>query len=216
MIILEILYFLFWVLCCVLSFYLPWIGRKLLKFRKIPIQEQKDTSIILGVVASVSGVAVLFRSLNFWEILIAFIFLLLLLLIGWIDWHTGYILDQLTIGGSLVIVGFELIFYPSILPVQLINSILIFLCLYLLAKGTKRLGEGDAKLMAMCALLMDWQSVLLALWIASISGLVFMTILSLHKKIEIRQYALPFGPHLALGAFSSYLYGEQALNLFFG
>lgn len=215
MIILEIIYLPFMVLCSVLSYYLPWVGGKLLTFRKIPISEQKETSFVLGIVACIAGVAIMFRSNYFWEALIAFIFLLLLLLISWIDWHTGYILDQLTIGGSLIIVGLQLVFHSSVLPSQLLSSVIIFLCLYILAKGTNRIGRGDAKLMAMCALLLNWQSMLLALWIASISGLIFIVIGALRKRIEIRQYALPFGPHLALGAFSSYLYGEQVLHLFF-
>jgi prepilin signal peptidase PulO-like enzyme (type II secretory pathway) len=173
----------------------------------------KNTSLVLGFMGSVSSAAIIYQRLSWWETILAFIFLLLLLLIGWIDWHTGYILDPLTIGGSCIFVGFQLSFYTSSFLFQLFTSILIFLCLYVLAKGTKRLGEGDAKLVAMCALLMDWQSVLLALWIASISGLIFISIRALQKKITIRD-ALPFGPHIALGAFSSYLYGEQVLNLF--
>jgi prepilin signal peptidase PulO-like enzyme (type II secretory pathway) len=197
------------------GFYLPWFGKRLLIYRKISVPSTKDTSILLGVIASFAGVMILLRITVFWEVMLAFIFLLFLLLIGWMDWHTGYILDQLTIGGSLVIIAIQLGWNSSVLGYQLINSMFIFLLLFLIAKGTNRLGQGDAKLMGMCALLMNWQSILLALWLASTSGLVFMAIQIHRKKIEIRKYALPFGPHLALGSFSSYLYGDQVINLFF-
>ncbi|MCH5584044.1 A24 family peptidase [Shimazuella sp. AN120528] len=211
----EVFYLLITVLCSgLLGFHLPWIGKRLLVYRKIPLSNTKDVSIFLGVIASLAGGMIVFRFSFFWEVMLAMIFLFLLLLIGWIDWHTGYILDQLTISGSLVIAGIQLVWNPSELSSKLVGSISIFLLLFLLAKTTNRLGQGDAKLMAMCALLMNWQSVLLAIWLASISGLIYLTIVSFRKKIGMRKYALPFGPHLAFGSFSSYLFGEQLNHLF--
>lgn len=197
------------------GYYLPWIGKKILVYRKITIPTSQNSSLLLGGIASFIGGVMVMDMFFFWEIGLSLIFLVLLLLIGWVDWHTGYILDPLTIGGSLLIVTMQCIWNPSILPSRLGGSISIFLLFFFLAKVTKRMGQGDAKMLAMCALMMDWQSVLVAIWLASISGLVFVIILAVRKKIEIQKFAFPFGPHLAFGALSSYLYGEWVIRLFF-
>jgi leader peptidase (prepilin peptidase)/N-methyltransferase len=199
--------------CGLIGLFLPVLGKKLLHYRGI-ISPHVDKSVSLGIFAAIGGVSIVLQIKEPSQLFLSFFFLFVLLLIGWVDWHTGYILDQLTFGGSILIIGIQLISYPSMVPFHLAVSVSSYLFLYVVAKGTNRLGIGDAKLVAMCALIMGWQEILFALWLSSISGLLYVGILIIRKKINFRSYSLPFGPHLAIGFFLSYLFGENISYLF--
>ncbi|WP_028775486.1 prepilin peptidase [Shimazuella kribbensis] len=199
--------------CGLVGLFLPFLGKKLLHYRGI-VSPSADRSVFLGILAAIGGVSIVLQIEEPSQLILSFLFLFLLQLIGWIDWHTGYILDQLTFGGSILIVGIQLIFNPSMVPIHLAVSASLYLFLYAVAKGTNRLGLGDAKLVAMCALIMEWQDILCALWLSSISGLLYVGILVIQKKMISRSYSLPFGPHLAIGFFLSYLFGENIACLF--
>jgi prepilin signal peptidase PulO-like enzyme (type II secretory pathway) len=196
------------------GFYVPWFGKKLLLYRKITFPPSSDYSFILAGLASLGVGAIFLQIEPTLQVGLAWIFFFILLFIGWIDWRTGFILDQLTIGGSIILLGFEAVRELTALPIQLAGSICLYLFLFAIAKWTKRLGPGDAKLMAMCALVMHWQYILFALWLASVSGLVYVAILWIRKKRITQSYALPFGPHLAFGSFFAYLFGEQVIQFF--
>jgi prepilin signal peptidase PulO-like enzyme (type II secretory pathway) len=159
---------------------------------------------LLAILGGAGGGFIFFQLHTIFEAGIALLFLYILLLIGWIDWHTFYILDQLTIGGYVIFVFLLAIHNLSSLPYQIATSIVTYLILLAVAKSTNRLGQGDAKLMALCSLMISWQGVLFALWLASISGLLYVAFLFSRRKFSLND-ALPFGPHLALGAFLSYL-----------
>lgn len=84
----------------------------------------------------------------------------------------------------------------------------IFLVVYFLTRGNG-IGGGDIKLMAAAGLLLGWQSVLLSLFIGSLSGsVIHITLMRLRGKERI----LAFGPYLAMGIFVSMLYGEKIIQ----
>lgn len=98
--------------------------------------------------------------------------------------------------------------------VYLIGMVLvsgIFLAVYF-ATGGRGIGGGDIKLMAAAGLLLGWQKVLLALFIASVSGSVLhITLMYLKDKERV----LAFGPYLSLGIFFSMLYGEIIIDWYY-
>ncbi len=199
----------------VFAFQLPNVGNRLLTYRKFPNLEFKNSPYSLALVAGVAGGATLLQYPNYIDRLIALIFLLLLLLIAWIDWLNGYILNELTYGGMFIFVLIQAIRQPEKLPYYLLTSILTGFFLFLLAKASKGLGIGDAKLMAMSAMVISWTNIIFAFWFATISGLLYILCLQINGEKIHRKYAFPFGPHLALGIYLSFLYGNKILAIFF-
>lgn len=197
----------------VCAFYLPMLGSRLLIYRKIDHSFVNRPSLVLAIIAGFVSIATFFHIDNNSDRFISLLFLLLLLLIAWIDLHTGYILNELTFGGMIIFFCYQGIEHGSQLPIYLLSSFVTGILLTLLAKFSKGIGLGDAKLMAMCALVISWSSIIIAFWIASVSGLIY--ILYLRKKVTIhRKYAIAFGPHLAFGAYFSFLYGRELIEHF--
>lgn len=75
-------------------------------------------------------------------------------------------------------------------------------------------GYGDMKLMAACGIFLGWQLVLVAFFIAFVTGAVFAIFLVLTKKIKQNAY-MPFGPFLCLGAVFAWFFGDLLIRSFF-
>ncbi len=92
----------------------------------------------------------------------------------------------------------------------------LFLVAWAYEKIKKRegLGGGDVKLAAMLGAFFGWQAVLMILLIASVLGSVIgLLVVSLKKNWE---YALPFGPFLALAAYFQLFWGKAILVWYLG
>lgn len=143
-----------------------------------------------------------------------FSFVASLIAITFIDIHHRIIPDVISMGGTVL--GFLLSFYfLTITPLQSFLGILsgggiLFLLAYFYFKSTKRegLGGGDIKLAAMIGAFLGYQGVFLTLFIGSMLGAVWGLIMMIIKKQNL-QYALPFGPFLALGALIVLFYGDH-------
>ena len=89
----------------------------------------------------------------------------------------------------------------------------VLLLIALLSNGG--MGGGDVKLLAVLGVALGVKLVMLSLFFAILygaaAGLLFMAIGLMKKRQPI-----PFGPFLALGALTSYFYGEQIVNWYFG
>ena len=75
---------------------------------------------------------------------------------------------------------------------------------YKKVKGVDGIGRGDAKLLAAGGAWCGWYGLSFIILIASASGLIHALLLSRSTKTENNQ-KLPFGPHLALGIFITWL-----------
>ncbi|EGQ60710.1 type IV pilus prepilin peptidase PilD, partial [Acidithiobacillus sp. GGI-221] len=81
---------------------------------------------------------------------------------------------------------------------------------YYLVMGRHGMGGGDLKLLGMIGAWLGWQAVLLTLFIAAISGgLVAVSYLLRGKG---RDYAIPFGPYLALGGWLMLLWPQEIVH----
>ena len=81
-------------------------------------------------------------------------------------------------------------------------------------KKQEGMGHGDFKLLGMIGAWLGWQDMILALYIAAISGgLVAVGLLATGKG---RNAAIPFGPYLALGGAVMALWPTQISSVFFG
>lgn len=144
------------------------------------------------------------------------VFVYALLVATVIDLHYRIIPDIISMGG--MIFGFLLSFH--FLPIHFLESLFGILTgggfLFLLAYGYFKLthregmGGGDIKLAAMIGAFLGYKAIFLVLFISSILGSITGIFLMLIQK-QTLQYALPFGPFLAVGAWITLFYGDTIL-----
>jgi len=131
-----------------------------------------------------------------------------LLALAVIDFKTMFLPDILTL--PLGVVGLLFATWQNALLAGFIGMLVGYTGLVTLELAYKRLrgvdglGRGDAKLLAAGGAWCGWYGLSFILLIASFSGLVHALILSRTVKNPKNQ-KIPFGPHLALGIFLSWL-----------
>jgi leader peptidase (prepilin peptidase)/N-methyltransferase len=76
-------------------------------------------------------------------------------------------------------------------------------------------GGGDIKLMAVCGFLLGWQSVLLAFFLAILSGGGTALVLMLTKK-KSKGARIAFAPYLCAGVTAAMLYGREIIGAYLG
>ena len=99
--------------------------------------------------------------------------------------------------------------FSFILP-AFVSSLFLFL-IFVLTKG-KGMGFGDVKLAFLMGLFLGYPKVVVAFYLAFLTGAFFGIILVLIKKAKIGQ-KIAFGPFLVFGIFVSYLWGEKIISL---
>jgi len=102
---------------------------------------------------------------------------------------------------------------PNIIP-YLVSAIVgsgFLLILYLITKK-KGIGFGDVKLAIFMGLFLGWPKIILAMYIAFITGAVIGVIGIFLKKIN-KKSQIAFGPFLILGTVIAWLWGKQILSL---
>ncbi len=107
--------------------------------------------------------------------------------VGWVGSVTGVLLG----GGILWIIA---IFSPYLF-------------------GKEGLGGGDIKFLAMIGAFLGWQSVVLTLFLATLSGAVVGVGLMAFHRMERGQY-LAFGPFLAAGAVVSLFFCREVFGMY--
>ncbi|CDQ10437.1 Type 4 prepilin-like proteins leader peptide-processing enzyme [Acidithiobacillus ferrivorans] len=150
------------------------------------------------------------------------VFTWILLALTLIDLETHLLPDRITKPGILagLLLNGSVLFWPSVALTSPLNALLGVIvgygCLWLLsagchlATGRHGMGGGDLKLLGMIGAWLGWQAILLALFIAAISGGLVAVIYLLSGKG--RDYAMPFGPYLALGGWLMLLWPEQIIH----
>ncbi len=81
---------------------------------------------------------------------------------------------------------------------------------YFARTGIDGLGLGDAKLFAAAGAWLGWQALPMVLLIAALCGLAFAVLTGAHR----RGAALAFGPWLALGFWSVWIWENAELHIF--
>ena len=119
------------------------------------------------------------------------------------DFLYFYISDRVLILSGLAIVITLLIFEtPEVVFKHIIAAAIIFILMYLIKLlgnaifKKESLGDGDIKLMGIVGLSIGIMNSLVALFIASVVGLLFSCIITKKNKEGI----IPFGPFLLIGA----------------
>ncbi len=143
-----------------------------------------------------------------------------LIAITFIDLDFQIIPDVITLPGIVIglVAGSLLMPDPFIRhsPLGFTSSIIglvagggIFYAIAVISKGG--MGGGDIKMMAMVGALMGWKSVLLTVFLGSLTGSVFGIFLMISQK-KGRKTKVPFGPFLAFGTLATMFFGQEILT----
>ncbi len=152
----------------------------------------------------------------------ALIFTWCLLALSWIDLETQLlpnvitkpfmVLGLLVNGSALFVHGWSLTTPEDALLGWAAGYAILWLLseAYRRATGKYGMGGGDLKLLSMMGAWLGLQAVFMTLWIAAVTG----GIVAIGYLIAGRQkdYALPFGPYLALGGWVMLLWPHALIN----
>lgn len=135
-----------------------------------------------------------------------------------IDYYEFIIPDMiLMLFVPMIIIKYAL--FSDIIILNFISSLSLALIVFILGliitriKDKKALGFGDIKLIFAASLIMDFPNSIIALWLASLLGLSYVTLLYLFNKVEKLDFKVPFGSFIGL-AFSIVHYYSKEINNF--
>lgn len=112
---------------------------------------------------------------------------------------------------SMIIVGIFCTFWTGMNLIPAIGSFVFFLVLWLITKK-KGIGFGDVKLAFFMGLLLGFPGVVIAFYVAFLTGAVVGVILILGKKKHLKS-AIAFGPFLVLGTVVVLVWQPQLISL---
>jgi leader peptidase (prepilin peptidase)/N-methyltransferase len=163
--------------------------------------------------------AVLWRFGPGWDFLVFCILCSALIVITFVDLDFQIIPDRITLPGIPLglLLGSFLLPDPFMRAAALgyKSSLIGFLSggglFYLIAIVSRGgMGGGDIKYMAMVGAFMGWKSVLLTMFVGSLTGSVIGIFLMVYKG-KGRKAKIPFGPFLALGTLITLFFGQEIL-----
>lgn len=92
-------------------------------------------------------------------------------------------------------------------------ALLFFLVLFAVTKG-RGMGFGDVKFSFVLGFLLGFPSVIVALYIAFLTGALVSIILVVWRKLHFFGSTIPFGPFLVVSVVISLFWGEKILQIF--
>ena len=136
-----------------------------------------------------------------------------------IDLQHRILPNVITLPGIVVGLAFSLVLPPGF-RAALIGAVACSLILFGMGElvsrvlGKEALGFGDVKMTAMMGAFLGWQLTLVALFLASFLGSVIG--IGLVAVTRDRDYQIPLGSFLAIGAVAAAVAGEPLLNWYVG
>lgn len=128
------------------------------------------------------------------------------------DLKYGIIPDKIVYSLIFVSLLFLTVQSKAVLLPHLVSAagaLLFFLLLFFVTHG-KGMGLGDVKLAFLLGLSLGFPNVVVALYVAFLTGAFISLFLMLFRKYSIKQ-TIPFGPFLVFGTFLSLFYGNKLL-----
>ena len=138
-----------------------------------------------------------------------------LVVIFFIDLEHQIIPDEIVIPLSVLFLGYRLLTNIQYLISNfLITGIVSFLFLYLIHLLTKGrgMGLGDVKLAFLMGLVLGFPKIVVAFYLAFLTGAFVGVILILLSRAKLKQ-KIAFGPFLVFGTIFSLLWGEKIVTL---
>ncbi|MDD2749122.1 A24 family peptidase [Acidithiobacillus sp.] len=159
-----------------------------------------------------------------WSLIPALFFTWTLLALTLIDLETQLLPDRITKPGMLLglLINASAFLGSGLALTTPLNALLgivlgygslwLLATVYLKMTGRHGMGGGDLKLLGLIGAWLGWQAVFLTLFIAAISGGLVATVFLLRGKG--RDYAIPFGPYLALGGWLMLLWPGDIIHAY--
>ncbi len=126
------------------------------------------------------------------------------------DLKFGIIPDKILFPAIVISLTYVFIIHHSSLIIYLasgIGSFLFFLLLFFVTKG-KGMGFGDVKLSFLLGLVLGFPKIILALYLAFLTGAILGIILIIWRKKRSLKDTVPFGPFLIAGTITSLFLGD--------
>lgn len=143
-------------------------------------------------------------------------FICLLITLAAIDLKHMILPDELTLGGAAIFFAYSF-FNPAISQLDAVLSGLGaalffsgFFFFYLKVRKIEGLGFGDVKMVLLMGLFLGLNRLVVAIFLASLSGLAVGIFLIIFKKKNLK-FALPFGPFLSLGSYIALFWGPAIM-----
>jgi leader peptidase (prepilin peptidase) / N-methyltransferase len=132
-----------------------------------------------------------------------------LIAIFFIDLEHGIIPNKIVYPAVVISLVYLAIFHTTSLPQYLLSSLAAFVFFFLLYVFTKKkgMGLGDVKFALLMGLILGFPGIVIALYIAFLTGAFIACILVLWRKKKFGGGTVPFGPFLVLGTFISLFAG---------
>jgi len=144
-------------------------------------------------------------------------FICLLITLAAIDLEHMILPDELTLGGSALFFAYAF-FNPEVGTLDAVLSGLGaalvfagFFFFYLKVRKIEGLGFGDIKMVLLMGLFLGLHRLVVAIFLASLSGLLVGVFFMVFKKKDLK-FALPFGPFLSLGSYIALFWGDRILS----
>ncbi|MBK3493439.1 prepilin peptidase [Viridibacillus sp. YIM B01967] len=146
------------------------------------------------------------------ELIIALLFISLLIIITVSDIAYMLIPNKILLSFGVFLAAGRIFVQLDPWWASIIGAVGGFLILFLVALLSKGgVGGGDVKLFFVIGLVLGILSTLLALFLASVIGLVAGVVMLNYRK-QGRKTPIPFGPPIALASIIVYFYGDQMLE----
>lgn len=158
----------------------------------------------------------IFAFLSWWEwrgeqeFYLSMIFLAIFLMISLSDQWFGLIPNRITYPTCLFLFVVRWFVYLKSPFYHYLAMVFGGLSLFLLVLLTRGMGMGDVKLFALGGLVVGWPEIWLAFWIATWSGTIYILYRYLVGRPLGRNTPFPFGPHLCMGIYCTYLWSDHA------
>ena len=149
------------------------------------------------------------------EPLYLFLIISSLIVVFFIDLQHGIIPDVIIFPATVISILYLLIIHNSLFLTHLLSGLGAFLLFYLLFALTKGrgMGFGDVKLTLFMGLFLGFPNILVALYIAFLTGAVISIILIVAGKKKFKGGTIPFGPFLVIGTMLALFWGEKLLSI---
>jgi len=152
-------------------------------------------------------------NLNF-QFLISLIYYLFivssLVVVFFADLKYGIIPDKIVFPAIVVSTFYLLTMNYELLTINFFSAVgacLFFLTLFLITKG-RGMGFGDVKFSFLTGLVLGFPNIIIALYVAFLTGAIVGCILILWRKKRIFGTSIPFGPFLVIGTLTAIFFGE--------
>lgn len=152
--------------------------------------------------------------------IVYFFFTCALLVVTFVDLDLQIIPNQISLPGIPIGIALSFVMphsiWDSIIGAALGSGVLLSVAYgYLFIAKKEGMGMGDVKLLAMIGAFLGWPAVpfslLLASFIGTVVGVVFLLLSG-----KGREYRIPFGPFLSVGAVGYIFFGPQLIRWYFG